>query len=358
MAGCAFSPPLAIKADIERRSASARPTSERPFMASMAPVVMATERLYLRLGGVIAEIDLAFHRRETVCHRAQFERGFRQWHLALELLDIGGAAGQRGDRAQASLRDLACLRRNGSAILHLARQPGARDRNIAAAISVEQGIAEAEERLRCSTLPRDLAQRLEAGDRGQDGRRKSLDQPRRFRKVRFRAVIARIRCRLVFVATALCIDISLLLTPALIEGWSGLPKLAVTSAPWANLVACAISLPALMAYLTVRRHPMAFDRELLRRVRIDPAIARSFLAIGVPAGVQMAMASLSEVAVAFLVNGFGSSATAAYGPSTRWSDICLRRCRVSRLPPRRLRRRRSVRDEAIGAERSRGLRRC
>lgn len=38
------------------------------------------------------------------------------------------------------------------------------------------------------------------------------------------------------------------LTPTLIEGWSGLPKLAVTSAPWANLVACAISLPALMAY--------------------------------------------------------------------------------------------------------------
>jgi Na+-driven multidrug efflux pump len=66
------------------------------------------------------------------------------------------------------------------------------------------------------------------------------------------------------------------LTPALIEGWSGLPKLAVTSAQWANLVACAISLPALMAY-------------------------------------QMAMASLSEVAVVFLVNAFGSSATAAYG---------------------------------------------
>ncbi|MEH2507194.1 putative MATE family efflux protein [Bradyrhizobium sp. AZCC 1578] len=116
-----------------------------------------------------------------------------------------------------------------------------------------------------------------------------------------------------FLATALCIAISLLLTPALIEGWSGLPKLAVTSAPWANLVACAISLPALMAYLAVRRHPMAFDREMLRRVRIDPAIARSFLAIGVPAGVQMAMASLSEVAVVFLVNAFGSSATAAYG---------------------------------------------
>jgi Na+-driven multidrug efflux pump len=79
---------------------------------------------------------------------------------------------------------------------------------------------------------------------------------------------------------ALCIGIGLLLTPALIEGWCGLPKLGVTSAPWANLAACAVSLPALMVYLRFRKHPMAFDRELLRRLRIDPAIARTFFGIG------------------------------------------------------------------------------
>jgi putative MATE family efflux protein len=116
-----------------------------------------------------------------------------------------------------------------------------------------------------------------------------------------------------FLAMALCIAISLLLTPAFIQGWSGLPKLGVTSAPWANLAACAISLPALMVYLRLQGHPMAFDRELLRRLRIDRAIAWTFFAIGIPAGVQMAMTSLSEVAVVFLVNPFGSSATAAYG---------------------------------------------
>jgi len=114
-------------------------------------------------------------------------------------------------------------------------------------------------------------------------------------------------------AMALCIAIGLLLTPALIEGWCGLPRLGVTSAPWANLAATAISLPALMVYLRCRGHPMAFDRDLLHRLRIDPAIARSFFGIGIPAGVQMAVTSLSEVAVVSLVNPFGSSATAAYG---------------------------------------------
>lgn len=113
--------------------------------------------------------------------------------------------------------------------------------------------------------------------------------------------------------TTSCIGISLLLTPALIEGWWGLPRLGVTSAPWANLAACAITLPALMIYLRSQRHPMACDRDLLRRLRIDPQVARSFFAIGIPGGVQMAVTSVSEVAVVSLVNPFGSSATAAYG---------------------------------------------
>ncbi len=112
---------------------------------------------------------------------------------------------------------------------------------------------------------------------------------------------------------AFCIGISLVLTPALILGWGGLPRLGVTSAPWANLVACAISLPALTIYLGIRGHPMAFDRDLMRRLRIDPAIVKPFFGIGVPGGIQTAVTSLSEVAVVVLVNPFGSSATAAYG---------------------------------------------
>jgi len=114
-------------------------------------------------------------------------------------------------------------------------------------------------------------------------------------------------------AMAFCIGISLVLTPALILGWGGLPQLGVTSAPWANLVACAVSLPVLMIYLGVRGHPMAFDRDLAVRLRIDPVIVKPFFGIGIPGGIQTAVTSLSEVAVVVLVNPFGSSATAAYG---------------------------------------------
>ncbi|HZC95378.1 MAG TPA: MATE family efflux transporter, partial [Bradyrhizobium sp.] len=76
---------------------------------------------------------------------------------------------------------------------------------------------------------------------------------------------------------------------------------------------CAVSLPPLMVYLRVKGHPTTFDRDLLRRLWIDPTIARTFFGIGIPAGVQMVMTSLSEVAVVSFVNPFGSSATAAYG---------------------------------------------
>jgi len=70
-----------------------------------------------------------------------------------------------------------------------------------------------------------------------------------------------------FLAVALCIAISLILTPALIQGWLGLPMLGSASAPWANLAACAISLPILLAYLSARGHPLALDGILIRRLR-------------------------------------------------------------------------------------------
>ncbi|BAM88926.1 putative multi antimicrobial extrusion protein, MatE [Bradyrhizobium oligotrophicum S58] len=116
-----------------------------------------------------------------------------------------------------------------------------------------------------------------------------------------------------FVVMIVYFAISLLLTPALILGWAGLPQLGVTSAPWANMVATIIALPCLVVYLGVRRHPLAFDGRLMRRLRIDRKIVGPFFAIGIPGGVQTMVVALAEVAVITLVNSFGSSATAAYG---------------------------------------------
>lgn len=114
-------------------------------------------------------------------------------------------------------------------------------------------------------------------------------------------------------AMILWIVLALLLTPALIQGWLGLPSQGVLSAPYGNLVACAATLLVLLVWLTRRRHPMAPDGAFFAALRFNRQIAPRLLAIGIPAGLQVALIALSEVAVVSLVNTFGSDATAAYG---------------------------------------------
>jgi putative MATE family efflux protein len=107
--------------------------------------------------------------------------------------------------------------------------------------------------------------------------------------------------------------VSCALTPAFIRGWGGLPQLGVTSAAAASIVSFVAALSFLAWIMRRRKHPLAPDRELLRALRIDPAILRLVVKIGLPTGVQMIVVSLAEIVLLSLVNGFGSDATAAYG---------------------------------------------
>jgi len=113
-------------------------------------------------------------------------------------------------------------------------------------------------------------------------------------------------------AMMLWIVFSLVLTPALIKGWLGWRGLDVLSAPYGNLAACSVTLVVLLFYLRRRRHPLAPDRAFVGALRLDHSIAAQLLAIGIPAGVQVALVALSEIVVVSLVNAFGSNATAAY----------------------------------------------
>ncbi|MFA6616146.1 MAG: MATE family efflux transporter, partial [Hydrogenophaga sp.] len=109
----------------------------------------------------------------------------------------------------------------------------------------------------------------------------------------------------------------LILTPAFIQGWLGLPRLGILSAAVASLLSTA----AAMAFLAVRLrrmgHVMAPDRKLLAAFRIDRAILASVFRIGLPTGVQMVVMSLSQLVILALVNQHGSQATAAYGAVTQ-----------------------------------------
>ena len=115
-----------------------------------------------------------------------------------------------------------------------------------------------------------------------------------------------------FYALLLSTALTMLLTPAFIFGWLGLPKLGVVSAAAGNLGATALTLVALGIVLARERNPLEPSRALLRSMLPTGRIVLTLLRIGAPTGMQMILISLAEIAVLSFVNRFGSDATAAY----------------------------------------------
>jgi putative MATE family efflux protein len=105
----------------------------------------------------------------------------------------------------------------------------------------------------------------------------------------------------------------LIVTPALIRGWFGLPQLGVPSAAYANIIANFIALLYMLVSLALEKNPLALDLSIIRHMKLEPKLLVALIRIGIPTGLQMVMVSLAEIAVISLVNRFGSSATAAYG---------------------------------------------
>jgi putative MATE family efflux protein len=114
-------------------------------------------------------------------------------------------------------------------------------------------------------------------------------------------------------ALAISAVIGLIVTPALIRGWFGLPHLGVASAAWASAVSGLFTLLWLAGYLRRRHHPLAIDAAFLRAMRPNGALLRMVLRLGLPSALGMVVMSLAELVLLGLVNGFGSDATAAYG---------------------------------------------
>ncbi|MBT2295626.1 MATE family efflux transporter [Pseudomonas fluorescens] len=111
--------------------------------------------------------------------------------------------------------------------------------------------------------------------------------------------------------------VGLLLTPALIRGWLGLPQMGIQSAALAGLVGTAAAMVMLAWRLNRREHALAPDRALFAAMRLDTGILGKVLRIGLPTGLQMVVISLSELVILALVNRHGSQATAAYGAVTQ-----------------------------------------
>lgn len=107
--------------------------------------------------------------------------------------------------------------------------------------------------------------------------------------------------------------LGIVITPAFIAGFAFIPRLEIAGAAIAGYIANAAAFVALLAYLMYRKHPLEFNYEMLRDMRVDWPLLLKIVRIGVPAGVQTIMVALAEIAVLSFVNRFGSDATAAYG---------------------------------------------
>lgn len=118
-------------------------------------------------------------------------------------------------------------------------------------------------------------------------------------------------------ALAISTSLGLLLTPAFIRGWLGLPQLGILSAAVAGFISTLAALAFLAVRLRRLGHVMAPDRHLLAAFRLDRAVLAKVLRIGLPTGVQMVVISVSELVILSLVNRHGSEATAAYGAVTQ-----------------------------------------
>jgi putative MATE family efflux protein len=109
------------------------------------------------------------------------------------------------------------------------------------------------------------------------------------------------------------IGVGLVLTPALIQGWFGLPQIGVLAAAVAFITGFVVVLIYLYFYLNWKKSPMAPDAALFRSLKIDFKLLGLILKLGIPAGVSMVVASMSAIVIVGIVNRFGSGATAAYG---------------------------------------------
>lgn len=114
-------------------------------------------------------------------------------------------------------------------------------------------------------------------------------------------------------ASALTIGVGVVVTPVLIGGYFGFPKMGIISPAIATILGNLAVLLFLILYLNHRQHPLRLDWALLKNIRHQPQLSRMILKLGVPTGVQMVTTSVAGLVIVGLVNRYGAEATAAYG---------------------------------------------
>lgn len=115
------------------------------------------------------------------------------------------------------------------------------------------------------------------------------------------------------IASGMTILVGLCVTPVLIAGYWGFPRLGIVAPAIASTLGFVSVLIFLYFYLAYKRHPLRLDAQMLRHIRFDPQLSQIILRLGIPTGVQMVTTSVAGLVIVGLVNRHGADATAAYG---------------------------------------------
>lgn len=120
------------------------------------------------------------------------------------------------------------------------------------------------------------------------------------------------------------VALDVVLNPLLIIGWRWLPQLGIAGSATATLVAQGTALTVLVLHLYRTRHMLCLRRDEAYLLRPDRHIVKMLIVKGAPIGLNMAIVSLSMMAMFSLVNRFGTQLSAAYGACLQlWNYVQL-----------------------------------
>lgn len=124
--------------------------------------------------------------------------------------------------------------------------------------------------------------------------------------------------------TLLWIGGTMVLTPLLLKGAFGLPGLGIASLGLASLAANALALGTLVAYVYLKRSPIALHRGDLHHFRPDPVLLRLLVKRGVPLALESILVQGAYFVLLSTVNGYGAATAAAYAASAQlWGYVQL-----------------------------------
>lgn len=123
-----------------------------------------------------------------------------------------------------------------------------------------------------------------------------------------------------FMALGSLVDV--MLNPLLIRGVGPVPALGIEGSAVATFIANTVSFAGLLAFVYRRDLVVRLRGSEWRYLLPDAALLRPIVAKGIPMGLQMLVATGSALAMIGLVNGYGTTTTAAYGAASQlWTYI-------------------------------------